>query len=91
MFEITSIDAPWPVKVPINLLDDDTAIAHARLVFRQLEDVYGRQNGFTQIVVRKEDRDLSTKRSGKLDCLSDEDMRVAGCISGRRTSGVSFI
>ncbi|MBW9091768.1 hypothetical protein JNB91_28710 [Rhizobium wenxiniae] len=58
MFEITSIDAPWPVKVPINLLDDDTAIAHARLVFRQLEDVYGRQNGFTQIVVRKEDRDL---------------------------------
>jgi hypothetical protein len=58
MFEVTSIDGPWPVTVPINFLDDDTAIARARMIFRQLEDVYGRGNGSTRIVVRKEDRDL---------------------------------
>ena len=58
MFEITSIDGPWPVTIPINLLDDGTAIAHARMVFRQLEDVHGQKNGSTEIVVRKEDRDL---------------------------------
>ncbi|MBW6425216.1 hypothetical protein KX729_27665 [Rhizobium sp. XQZ8] len=57
MFEITSVDGPWPVTIPINLLNDDTAIADAR-IFRQLEDIYLPENGSTQIAVRKEDRHL---------------------------------
>ncbi len=58
MFEVTSIDSPWPVAVPLDLRDDDTAIAYTRRVFKQLEAVYRREDASTRIVLRKQDRDL---------------------------------
>jgi hypothetical protein len=58
IFEVTLIDSPWPVAVPLDLRDDDMAIAYASRVFKQLEAVYRRENSCPRIVLRKQDRDL---------------------------------
>lgn len=58
VFEVTSIDSPWPVAVPLDLRDDDMAIAYASRVFKLLEAVYRREDSCTRIVLRKQDRDL---------------------------------